>query len=412
MVTYPKDWKVRPLIEAVDIYQGGTPKTTVSAYWNGSIIWVTPGEITKLKSLYIDNSERKITELGLIKSSACLLPEGAILLCSRATIGDLAIAKKPMATNQGFKNLVCKMDVHNVYLAYLLTTKKAELIEKAIGTTFLEISKKELSKIQVVLPSLPEQKDIAKTLSCLDTHIANLTELIEKKKAIRDGALEDLVSGKTRLKGFSGQWKTSKLKDLCYLITKQTGFDYTESIKESLVKTKTGDVIPFIQNKDFEGRSVNYNTDYYIPNNVANSFPKILLNEKCVLISISGKLGNVGLYDGSKLAFVGGAICVVKLIDKNLADWIVCYLQSPAGQRELLKSEKASSHRNLTVEDIRNIDIPLPEENEQESIVGILNSIDDEIVSLEEEKDKMLQIKAGAMDDLLTGRIRLTRQGG
>ena len=84
------------------------------------------------------------------------------------------------------------------------------------------------------------------------------------------------------------------------------------------------------------------------------------------------------------------------------------YIQSPAGQQELLKSEKASSHRNLTIADIRNMNIPLPKDNERNAIVDTMKAMDEEIEALEIERDKMIQIREGAMDDLLTGRVRLS----
>ena len=144
---FSEEWEKTTIGECAEILQGGTPSTTNVRYWGGDVIWVTPSEITKLPTMYIENSERKITEEGLQNSSARLLPVGTIIICTRATIGDLAIAKKPMTTNQGFKNLVCKNGIHNVYLAYLLQTLKDTMVSLAIGTTFLEISKKSLSAI-------------------------------------------------------------------------------------------------------------------------------------------------------------------------------------------------------------------------------------------------------------------------
>ena len=92
------DWQDTTIGDCVYILQGGTPSTTNANYWNGNIVWVTPSEITKLKGMFISDSERKITEAGLKNSSAQILPAGTILLCSRATIGELAIASKPMTT--------------------------------------------------------------------------------------------------------------------------------------------------------------------------------------------------------------------------------------------------------------------------------------------------------------------------
>ena len=118
---YADEWSKTTIGACAEVFQGGTPSTTNSRFWGGNVIWVTPSEITKLPTMYIDDSERKITEEGVQNSSARLLPAGTILLCTRATIGALAIARKPMTTNQGFKNLVCNADVHNVFFAYGLS---------------------------------------------------------------------------------------------------------------------------------------------------------------------------------------------------------------------------------------------------------------------------------------------------
>lgn len=193
------DWQDTTIGDCVYILQGGTPSTTNVNYWNGNIVWVTPSEITKLKGMFISDSERKITESGLKNSSAQMLPAGTILLCSRATIGELAIATKPMTTNQGFKNLVCKVGIDNVFMAYLLTTLKDTMISKAIGTTFLELSKKALETIQVKIPKYDEQRAIASMLTTMDEEIENLEAERDKMIQIREGAMDDLLTGRVRL---------------------------------------------------------------------------------------------------------------------------------------------------------------------------------------------------------------------
>lgn len=408
MVTYPIDWLETAIGECVQIHQGGTPRTTDATFWNGDIVWLTPGEITKHDDLFIDNSERKITKKGLEHSSAELLPAGTILLCTRATIGDLAIAAIPLATNQGFKNLVCKKQIDNIFFSYLLRFYKEEMIAKSIGTTFLEISKKELSKIEICIPHFKEQIVIAKALRCFDIYIADLAELIEKKRGIRDGALEDLISGRTRLEGFEKTWSEKKLRDLCTLITKQTGFDYSNEIKASLMEYRTTNSLPFIQNKDFEGFTINFQTDFYIPCDIAIKYPKIVLDEECLLISISGRIGNVAVFNNKETAFAGGAVGVAKLIDPALATWCMLYISSSLGQEQIFANEKVGAQHNLTVEDVRNLIIKLPKSEEREAIVATIKSMDEEIEALEIERDKMIQIREGAMEDLLTGRVRLS----
>ncbi len=193
------EWETTTVGNCVSILQGGTPSTTNPRYWDGNIVWVTPGEITKLSGMYISSSERMITEAGLENSSATMLPEGTILLCTRATIGDLAIATKPMTTNQGFKNLICKIGYHNVFMAYLLKTMKNTMLSLAIGTTFLEISKKNLAAIQIRVPVFEEQKAIADALTAMDEEIQALKTEREKMIQIREGAMDDLLTGRVRL---------------------------------------------------------------------------------------------------------------------------------------------------------------------------------------------------------------------
>ena len=196
---YTDEWRKTTIGACAEILQGGTPSTTNSRFWGGSVIWVTPSEITKLPTMYIDDSERKITEEGVQNSSARLLPAGTILLCTRATIGDLAIARRPMTTNQGFKNLVCNPDVHNIFFAYLLRTLKPIMLSLAIGTTFLEISKRNLSSIEISVPNYPEQKAIADVLTAMDKEIKDLEDERDKMIQIREGAMDDLLTGRVRL---------------------------------------------------------------------------------------------------------------------------------------------------------------------------------------------------------------------
>src|SRR5438067_231683 len=111
----PKGWNLKMLSDTGKIISGGTPDTRNSNFWNGDIAWCTPTDITKLKgATHIVNTERKITEAGLRFSSATLLPEKSLVICTRATIGDCAINLLPISTNQGFKSIVPVDDV-NVY---------------------------------------------------------------------------------------------------------------------------------------------------------------------------------------------------------------------------------------------------------------------------------------------------------
>ncbi len=189
--------------------------------------------------------------------------------------------------------------------------------------------------------------------------------------------------------------------------TKQTGFDYSASIKPTLTKEQLPNYIPFIQNKDFLGHYINYKTDYFIPNEIAIRFPQILLNEKCLLISISGAIGNVAVFNHSQDAFIGGAIAVLKFKEKKSLDFVMHFLMSASGQKLLLNSVKSSSHKNLTIADLRDLLIPLPPLNEQIAIANILSDLDHYLYSLRALILKKESVKKALSFELLSQRKRL-----
>ena len=179
------DWEEKMLGDVGSFIGGGTPSTIDQNYWNGDILWLTP---TEIKGGMVTDSIRKITKLGLENSSAKLLPIGAILITTRATIGDVGIASKPCTTNQGFQSLVVNIDQSNLFWYYWIIANKQELIRCASGSTFPEISKNEIKQIIALSPSFQEQQKIADTLSSLDTLIeseqAKLAKLQEHKKGL------------------------------------------------------------------------------------------------------------------------------------------------------------------------------------------------------------------------------------
>lgn len=178
------EWMIKTINDLATVIGGGTPDTTIKSYWDGNIQWFTPSEIGKSK--YINLSSRTITEEGLKNSSAKLLPPYTILLSSRATVGECSITLQECATNQGFQSLIAKScDIDFLY--YLIQTKKKDLIRKACGSTFLEISANEVRKIHTNVPSNAEQKKIGALLSLVDKRIEVQNKIIEKLQSLIKG---------------------------------------------------------------------------------------------------------------------------------------------------------------------------------------------------------------------------------
>ena len=193
------EWEVKRLGELTDIVSGGTPRTNELSYWNGGIKWCTPTDITHSAGKYLTETERTISRDGLNSSGARLLPVGALLLCSRATIGELKIAGTPICTNQGFKSLVCRPRVSNEFLYYKLLTMKQQMVVRAFGSTFLEISTQNVSSLEVATPPHDEQTAIAAVLSDMDAELAALGARYDKTRALKQAMMQELLTGKTRL---------------------------------------------------------------------------------------------------------------------------------------------------------------------------------------------------------------------
>jgi len=170
-------WKEVRLGDVCEIIGGGTPSTKKEEYWNGDISWITPKDLSNYEHKYIYRGERNITEEGLNNSSTRLLPKGTILFTSRAPIGYIAIAGKELCTNQGFKSLICKEEVHNQFIYYLMKFKTPKILQIATGSTFKEISATNLKKLIIYLPPLPTQKKIADILSVIDKKIETLQNI-------------------------------------------------------------------------------------------------------------------------------------------------------------------------------------------------------------------------------------------
>jgi type I restriction enzyme S subunit len=198
---FKREWEIKQLGKLADLRSGGTPSTTEPKYWDGNIPWCTPTDITALKGRkYLTETSRRITENGLKASSAEMIPANSIVMTSRATIGECAINKVSLSTNQGFKNFIPHQQVDVNFLYYLLITHKQGFIGLCSGSTFLEISKGQLMAYAVRLPAEKgEQTAIAEVLSDMDSEIEALEAKLAKARQIKQGMMQELLTGRIRL---------------------------------------------------------------------------------------------------------------------------------------------------------------------------------------------------------------------
>lgn len=185
------EWEELKLGELADIIGGGTPSTNIEEYWDGEIDWYSPIEIGK--QIYVTGSQKKITALGLQKSSARILPIGTILFTSRAGIGKTAILEKEGSTNQGFQSIVPYENQLDSYFIFSISEKLKNYGEiNGAGSTFVEVSGKQMAKMPISLPSIAEQSKIGLFFKQIDDTIALHQQELEALKETKQAFLQKM----------------------------------------------------------------------------------------------------------------------------------------------------------------------------------------------------------------------------
>jgi type I restriction enzyme S subunit len=213
-------WEQRKLGDIADITGGGTPSTSNNDYWDGNINWYSPAEISN--QIFLNSSQRKITELGFSSCSAKMLPKGTVLFTSRAGIGKTAILSAEGCTNQGFQSIVPHANDLDSYFIFSRTNelkKYGEIV--GAGSTFVEVSGKQMAAMTLMMPpKFNEQKTIGDFFKRLDSLLTLHQRKYEKLLNIKKSMLEKMfpkegeVVPEIRFKGFTGAWEERKLGDI------------------------------------------------------------------------------------------------------------------------------------------------------------------------------------------------------
>jgi type I restriction enzyme, S subunit len=210
----PDGWRVVTIHDLADVLGGGTPDTNVPAYWDPpEIHWVTPTDITASAGPVLLRTERFISQAGLKNSSAALLPIGTTLLTSRATVGECRIAGVQVTTNQGFASLVPKEKTDTDFLFYLGQFAKPAFVRLAAGTTFVEVSRREVRRVRVCAPTDPdEMKAIGCALKTVDVAIQAANTELEKANRLKTSLLQQLFT--KGLPGRHERFKQTKIGEI------------------------------------------------------------------------------------------------------------------------------------------------------------------------------------------------------
>lgn len=363
-----------PLIklgEVATIVSGSTPKTNVSEYWDGEYNWVTPAELNDDVHV-IYETERKISEKAVVDTGLKLLPKGTVLLSSRAPIGKVAIAGTEMYCNQGFKNLICSDRIYNKYLFWFLKGKTDYLNSLGRGATFKEISKAIVEKIEVPLPPLKTQEQIAKTLDTVSELLSlRKQQYIELDNLTKSIFYEMFGDPMINEKGFS----KVLLGELCELITKGSspnwqGIEYVNDDTQTL----------FITSENVREGFLDLSKKKYIHDGFNKIQQRSVLKKGDFLINIVGaSIGRAARFDYDIKANINQAVALVRLKKNSINHtYLLAYLNSPKAL-SMYESMKVSAARaNLSLENINNLEILLPPNELQENYEYIATKIEEQ----------------------------------
>lgn len=198
----PEHWEVKKTKNLGDIVNGATPSSSISKFWDGEIIWITPTDINEI--VYAKSSDRKITHLGYRSCGTTMVPKGSIILTTRAPIGKVCIAGNELCTNQGCKSILPRREMSSNFLYYSFSISSAVLNSLGTGTTFMELSSKALKEFKIPIPiSISEQKAIVNHIEKQSEKFKKAIQLeqtqIEKLKEYKASLLDSAVTGKIKV---------------------------------------------------------------------------------------------------------------------------------------------------------------------------------------------------------------------
>ena len=287
----PVEWKTYKIGNIAQVVGGGTPDTKNTKYYNGDINWFTPTEIGLTR--YVSESKIKITSEGLKNSSAKIIPAGNILLTSRATIGDMSFNLIDCSTNQGFQSLIIKDSTLKNVVYFNNYKLKKQMQIYANGSTFLEISNKDVKKLKINISDKKEENlAIVKVLDCATRQVELQEQLVDKLKVQKKALMQKLLTPQP-------DWQEVKLGDIC----------------EDIYQPQT------VPQKEFK----NNGYKVYGANGFIGFYDKYNHKEWQVVLSCRGDCGTINKTEPE--SWINGNAMVLKMEENELIDKNYFYYQ-------------------------------------------------------------------------------------
>jgi type I restriction enzyme, S subunit len=407
----PEEWEVKCLGELGSVVRGGSPRPAGdSRYFNGNFIpWLTVASLTNIsdEQLRVTETTGFLTEEGS-KHSRTLVDETLIIANSGATLGVVKILGMTCCANDGIAAIINQRSGDKEFICHYINTRTKHLREVvATGNGQPNLNTALIREIPIPFPSLTEQRAIAAALSDMDALLASLDRLIAKQRDLKQAAMQQLLTGQTRLPGFQGEWQVKRLGDIGACLR---GVSYRGD--SDLSPHDTPETKRLLRSNNVQNAII-VTTDIQFVNSLRVSAHQ-MLRENDILICMAngskalvGKAGLFRVYDGCDYTF--GAFMGCFRTDYSKANpSFVFYLFQTGRYRDYINNLLAgSSINNLSSGSIQSLEFSTPPLPEQTAIATVLSDMDMELAALEQRRDKTRALKQGMMQELLTGRTRL-----
>lgn len=401
----PTDWDLLPLGEVAHVYAGGTPSRAVASYWGGEIPWVTTAEVD---AVYITSSRERITTEALSFSAAKIAQPGTLLMAMYGqgkTRGKVAMLRIPSAMNQACAAIEVGTRVDAGYLLYYLSAQYDAIRGMSNSGSQDNLNGDIVKGIPVAVPPMPEQRAIAAVLDDVTGLTKELEGLIAKKRDIKQGMLQELMTGRTRLPGYSGDWHEVRLREAGGTYGGLTGKDKNDfgvgsglfvtfvevmagarllGLRLERVRVRPGEHQNQVQRGD-----VLFNGSSETPEEVAlaavidfDPKPGTFLNSFCF---------GYRLNDGQRI----------------VPAYLAYFFRSTQGRMAVSALAQGATRYNIAKTKLIELALLLPSIPEQRAIVGVLRDAEKAIEALERRLKSARDVKTGVMQELLTGRTRL-----
>lgn len=394
MVTYPIDWKKSSIGDLFNVSAGGDVK---KQYFSKFCTSAYPYEI-------FSNSIENRGHYGY--TALAVFPGNSVTVTARGTIGQAFYREAPY--DAIIRLLVLSPKSENIKPKFYEYYINNQIVFERENTGVPQLTAPKIKEKTVPLFDGKEQEKIIETLQVFDIYIDDLAELIEKKKGIRDGALEDLMSGKTRIDGFRVEWAEYPFE--VYFSTLPNNTFSRDKLSEhgEIGDIHYGDVLIKYGGVLTDDDSVPRIKD------ISQVKEKWYLRKHDVIIADTAEdetVGKVVQIGTVSIPLVGGLHTVVCRPNYDTAEgFLGYYMNSKLYHDQLYPYITGIKVSSISKKSFRETMLNIPVDvNEQAAIVSVLSAMDEEIRNLETERDTIIQIREGAMDDLLTGRVRLTK---